>query len=244
MSAVLMLVFKDLIVGFVSSMQLSSNDMLRIGDMIDMPKYGADGNVIDITLQSAVVRNWDMSISTIPIYSLVSDSFHNWRGLAEAAGRRVKRSLYIDALSVHFLSPAEIEKLSAIPLLSAYMRDKLAEIEAFNGQNDVSGGKQAERRLTNLGTFRAYTELYLKSLPVIAPDTPFVVRQLQSEAFGIPLELYFFCSDKVWANYECIQSDIFDHLFAIMKHFGLCVYQNPSGTDVRFLAESMAGTAS
>jgi miniconductance mechanosensitive channel len=221
-------------------MQLSSNDMLRIGDMIDMPKYGADGSVIDITLQSAVVRNWDMSISTIPIYSLVSDSFHNWRGLAEAAGRRVKRSLYIDAQSVHFLSPSEIEKLSAIPLLSAYMRDKLAEIKAYNGQNDVSGGNLAERRLTNLGAFRAYTELYLKSLPVIAPDTPFVIRQLQSEATGIPLELYFFCSDKVWVNYERIQSDIFDHLFAVIKKFGLNVFQNPGGADLRFFTESAA----
>jgi miniconductance mechanosensitive channel len=230
MSAVLMLVFKDLIIGFVSSMQLSSNDMVRIGDIIDMPKYGADGSVIDITLQSVVVRNWDLSISTIPIYSLISDSFHNWRCLAESPGRRVKRSLYIDARSVRFLTQAEIEKLSAIPLLSAYMRDKLAEIGTHNGKNNVSGGNiTAERRLTNLGTFRAYTELYLKSLPIIAPDMPFVVRLLQSEAIGIPLELYFFCSEKVWINYEHIQSDIFDHLLAIITEFGLGICCLPAG---------------
>jgi miniconductance mechanosensitive channel len=200
-----------------------------------MPRYGADGSVIDITLQSVVVRNWDMSISTIPIYSLVSDSFHNWRGLAEAAGRRIKRSLYIDTQSICFLTQAEIEKLSAIPLLSAYMREKLSEIEEYNGKNNVSGGK-AERRLTNIGTFRAYTELYLKSLPIIAPGMPFLVRQLQPEATGIPLELYFFCSEKVWVDYERIQSDIFDHLLAIIKEFGLSIYQNPSGADLRFLA--------
>ncbi|MDR0383145.1 MAG: mechanosensitive ion channel family protein [Spirochaetaceae bacterium] len=245
MSAVLMLVFKDLIIGFVSSMQLSSNDMVRIGDIIDMPKYGADGTVIDITLQSVVVRNYDMSVSAIPIYSFISDSFHNWRGLADAAGRRIKRSLRIDMQSVHFLAPSEIEKLSVIPLLSDYMREKLAETDACNNENGIlKDDFTAGRRLTNLGTFRAYAELYLKSLPITAKNMPFVVRQLQPEATGIPLEMYFFCSDKVWVNYERIQADIFDHLLAVIKEFGLSVYQNPSGEDLRLLAERINAGAS
>jgi miniconductance mechanosensitive channel len=238
MSAVLMLVFKDLIIGVVSGMQLTSNDMIRIGDMIEMPKYGVEGNVTDITLHSVVVRNTDMSISTIPIYSLVSDSFRNWRGLADAEGRRVKRSLNIDMQSVHFLSPDEIERLSAIPLLSDYMREKLAEIDARKEDDFMRG-----RRLTNLGAFRAYTESYLKSLPVADQNMPLIARQLQPGADGIPLELYFFCSDKVWANYERIQADIFDHLLAVIKEFDLRVCQNPSGADLRHLSDRIGGAA-
>jgi miniconductance mechanosensitive channel len=240
LSAVLMLVFKDLIVGFVSSVQLSFNDMIRIGDVIEMPKYGAEGSVIDITLQSVVVRNFDMTICTVPIYSLVSDSFRNWRGVANSAGRRVKRSLYIDMQSIHFLKPDEIEKLSAIPLLSEYISSKIEEINAYNSGQGVSHDAfMAERRFTNLGMFRAYTERYLKSLPIIAKDMPFVVRQLQPEATGIPIELYFFCSNKVWENYEQIQADIFDHLLAIIKEFGLCVCQSPNGMDLRTLAAAL-----
>jgi miniconductance mechanosensitive channel len=240
LSAVMMLVFKDIIVSFVASMQLSSNDMIRIGDVIEMPKYGAGGSVIDITLQSVVVRNWDMTISTVPIYSLVSDSFRNWRGLADSDGRRVKRFLYIDMQSIHFLRPDEIEKLSAIPLLSEYIRVQLEEIHAYNREH-ATDDFMAERSLTNIGTFRAYTEFYLKSLPIVATNMPFVVRQLQPEATGIPLELYFFCSDKVWENYERIQSDVFDHLLAIIKEFGLRVSQSPSGMDLRFLVEKLNG---
>jgi miniconductance mechanosensitive channel len=240
LSAVMMLVFKDIILSFVASMQLSSNDMIRIGDTIEMPKYNAGGSVTDITLQSVVVRNWDMTISTVPIYSLVSDSFRNWRGIAEADGRRVKRFLYIDIQSIHFLRPEEIEKLSAIPLLSEYMSTQLEEIHA-SGREQAPDAFMAERRLTNIGAFRAYTEFYLKSLPIVAKNMPFVVRQLQPEAAGLPLELYFFCSDKVWENYERIQADVFDHLLAIVKEFGLCVCQAPSSMDLRFLAGKLNG---
>ncbi|MDR2344022.1 MAG: mechanosensitive ion channel family protein [Spirochaetaceae bacterium] len=243
LSAVLMLVFKDLIVGFISGIHLSSNDMVRIGDIIDMPKFGADGSVMDITLQSVVIRNWDMSITTVPIYSFVSDSFKNWRGLAASAGRRVKRSIYIDMRSIHFLSNDEAENLSRIPLLSGYMHRKLNEI---NGCGPEDGMRQDDfisgPRLTNIGAFRAYIEAYLKSLPVIAQNMPFVVRELQPESTGIPLELYFFCSDKVWENYEHIQADIFDHLLAVIKEFGLSVCQIPGGPDPRFLAGQLPFT--
>jgi miniconductance mechanosensitive channel len=235
LSAVLMLVFKDLIVGFVSGIQLSSNDMVRIGDVIEMPKFGADGSVIDITLQSVVVRNFDMSISTIPIYSFVSDSFKNWRGLAISAGRRIKRSIYIDMQTIHFLSGNEMEKLSRIPLISGYMRVKLDEINAY--KNSIREDHAAsEPRITNLGAFRAYAEAYLKTLPIIAKDMSFVVRLLQPETTGIPLELYFFCSDKVWENYEHIQAEIFEHLLAVINEFDLNVSQAPGGADLRALA--------
>jgi miniconductance mechanosensitive channel len=235
LSAVLMLVFKDLIVGFVSGIQLSSNDMVRIGDVIDMPKFGADGSVIDITLHSVVVRNFDMSTSTIPIYSFVSDSFKNWRSLASSAGRRVKRSIYIDMQTIHFLSDDEMEKLSGIPLLSGYMRAKLDEINAY--KNSIrEDAPVSEPRITNLGAFRAYAESYLKTLPIIAKDMSFVVRLLQPETTGIPLELYFFCSDKVWENYEHIQAEIFEHLLAVIKEFDLNVSQAPGGADLRALA--------
>jgi miniconductance mechanosensitive channel len=198
-----------------------------------------DGNVTDITLHSVVVRNWDMSVSTIPVYNLVSDSFRNWRGLADAGGRRIKRSLYIDMQSIHFLTQPEIDKLSKMPLLSDYMRGKLSEIEQSNLEKNVpQDDYSAGRHLTNLGTFRAYTAFYLRSLNIVAPNMPFVVRQLQPEAVGIPIELYFFCSFKAWENYECIQADIFDHLLAIVKDFGLRIYQSPSGADLHALADN------
>jgi miniconductance mechanosensitive channel len=236
LSAVLMLVFKDLIVGFVSGIQLSSNDMVRIGDFIEMPKFGAEGTVADITLQSVVVRNTDMSISTIPIYSLVSDSFRNWRSLADAAGRRVKRSVYVDTQTIHFLSRDEMERLSGIALISGYMRGKIDDMNARDTEDGGDGGSASAPRLTNLGVFRVYLEAYLKSLPVVAKNAPFVVRLLQAEAAGLPLELYFFCSDKAWENYERIQADISEHLFAMIKEFGLAVRQDPGGADLRVLA--------
>ncbi|MDR2659937.1 MAG: mechanosensitive ion channel family protein [Spirochaetaceae bacterium] len=241
LSAVLMLIFKDLITGFVASMQLSSNDMIRIGDEIEMPKYNTNGKVIDITLQTVMVQNWDMTISTIPIYSFVSDSFRNWRGVENAPGQRIKRSLYIDMDSIHFLSPDEIETLSRIPLLSDHIRNKLNEIDSYNKKNAIP---QADitlgRELTNLGVFRIYIEFYIKSLNIIAANMPFVVCQHQPVATGLPLELYFFCSDKSWINYERLQANIFDHLLAIIKEFKLRVYQNPSGADLRFVVNKLS----
>jgi miniconductance mechanosensitive channel len=240
MSAVLLLIFKDAILGFVSSMQLSSNDMVRIGDWIEMPKYNADGTVIDSTLQSIKVMNWDNTITTIPIYALVSDSFKNWRGMSDSGGRRIKRSLYIDMRSVRFLTQDEIEALSRIPALAEYMRGKLEDITAHNKllnlpENDYVSG----RHLTNLGTYRAYTELYLKNLPAAAPNLPNVVRYLQPDENGLQLEIYLFSADKSWANYERIQADIVDHLIAIMPQFGLRAFQNPSGNDIQLIAEQL-----
>ncbi|MDR0644134.1 MAG: mechanosensitive ion channel family protein [Treponema sp.] len=232
MSAVLLLVFKDSIMGFVSSIQLSANDMVRIGDWIEMPAYNADGNVIDVTLQSVKVQNWDMTISTIPIYALVSDTFKNWRGMSESGGRRIKRALFIDMHSVRFLTNEEIERLSKLPLLSEYMRTKTTEIAEFNKvanipENDYLSGKH----LTNLGTFRAYIENYLISLPKVAKNMTHMVRQLPPNEKGLPLELYVFSADTAWINYENLQSDIFDHLLAVIDEFGLRVFQNLSGSD-------------
>ncbi|MDR0562998.1 MAG: mechanosensitive ion channel family protein [Spirochaetaceae bacterium] len=244
MSAVLLLVFKDSILGFVSGMQLSSNDMIRIGDWIEMPNYNADGFVIDMNLQSVKVKNWDNTITSIPIYALISGSFKNWRGMSESDGRRIKRSLYIDMRSVRFLTQEEIETLSKIPALSEYMRTKMEEITAHNrslnipDQDYVSG-----RHLTNLGTYRAYTEIYLKNLPYAAKNLTNMVRYLQPDENGIQMELYLFCADKVWINYERIQADIIDHLLAIMPQFGLRVFQNPSGSDFQLIAEMLGKRA-
>jgi miniconductance mechanosensitive channel len=244
MSAVLLLVFKDSIMGFVSSMQLSTNDMVRIGDWIEMPKFNADGDVIDVTLQSVVVRNWDMTITTIPIYMLVSDSFKNWRGMTEAGGRRIKRSIYIDMHSVRFLSAVEIEKLSQLPPLAAYMRETLAEVTQYNTERNIPDNDSISgRRLTNLGTFRVYTEIYLKSLPNTAQNMTSMARYLPPEAGGLPLELYLFSADTGWIAYEKFQADITDHLLAIMPEFGLRVYQNPSGDDLRLIAEKLDSNA-
>ncbi|MDR0569188.1 MAG: mechanosensitive ion channel family protein [Spirochaetaceae bacterium] len=240
MSAVLLLIFKDSILGFVSSMQLSSNDMIRIGDWIEMANYNADGFVIDVNLHSVKVRNWDNTITSIPIYALISGSFKNWRGMSESDGRRIKRSLHIDMRSVRFLTQEEIETLSKIPLLAEYMQTKREEIAEHNRrlnipENDFVSG----RRLTNLGTYRAYSELYVRNLPHTAKNLTNMVRYLQPDENGIQMELYLFCADKVWVNYERIQADILDHLLAIMPQFGLRVFQNPSGSDLQLIAENL-----
>jgi len=236
MSAVLLLVFKDSILGFVSSLQLAGNDMVRIGDWIEMPSYNTDGNVIDITLQSVKVRNWDNTISTIPIYALVSDSFKNWRGMSESGARRIKRSISIDMRSVHFLSREEIEKLSKIKLIKKYMEDKLAEVSEYNRacgipEDDYVSG----RRLTNLGTFRAYAQIYLESVKEAAKGMTNMVRYLQPDENGLQVEFYFFSSDTVWENYENIQADIIDHLLAVLEEFDLRVFQNLCGSDLQAL---------
>ncbi|MDR2783551.1 MAG: mechanosensitive ion channel family protein [Treponema sp.] len=244
MSAVLMLVFKDAILGFVSSMQLSGNDMVRIGDWIEMPAYNADGDVIDITLQSVKVQNWDKTITTIPIYALVSDSFKNWRGMSESGGRRIKRSISIDMRSVRFLTTEEITRLSALPPLAEYMKNKLAEITEYNrslniAEDDYISGKH----LTNIGTYRAYTEAYLQALPQAAKNMSNMVRYLQPNENGLQMEIYLFSADKIWVNYERIQADIIDHLLALLPEFGLKVFQNPSGGDVQMIAEKLGAAA-
>ncbi|MEO6801461.1 MAG: mechanosensitive ion channel domain-containing protein [Rhodanobacter sp.] len=234
MSAVLMLIFKDTILGFVAGVQLSTNDMLRVGDWIEMPQLNADGDVIDIALHTVKVRNWDKTITTIPSWRLISDSFKNWRGMQEIGGRRIKRALYIDAASVHFLDDEEIQRLSRLRLLADYLPSKERDLKEWNhGLGDAAALPGNRRRLTNLGTFRAYVQTYLDRHPLIHRELSCMVRQLASGAQGIPLELYCFSATVKWAEYEAIQSDIFDHLFASMSEFGLALYQQPSGQDVR-----------
>jgi miniconductance mechanosensitive channel len=236
MTAVLMLVFKDPILGFVAGIQLISNRMLKNGDWIEMPKYEADGDVIDITLTTVKVRNWDNTITTIPTYALINDSFKNWRGMQESHGRRIKRAIHIDMRSIRFCTPDMLEKFAGIRRISGYIQQKNLEVTRHNTDLGIQSRDSANaRRLTNIGTFRAYVYAYLQNHPMINTDMTFIVRQLAPTPYGLPLEIYVFCRDKAWANYEAIQSDIFDHLLAIVPEFGLKVYQYPSGPDVEKL---------
>lgn len=231
-AAILMLVFKDSIMGFVSGVQLSANDMLKVGDWIAMPKYGADGTVIEVTLATVKVRNWDNTITTIPPYLLVSDSFQNWRGMKESGGRRVKRSINIDMTSVKFCTPEMLAKYRKIRLLKDYVEHTEQVIEEYNVEHDIDNSILVNgRRQTNLGVFRAYLTAYLKSLPDVNQELTCMVRQLQPTDHGIPMELYFFCAIKDWVPYEGVQADVFDHVLAIIPEFGLQVFQSPSGRD-------------
>ena len=231
-AAVLMLVFKDSIMGFVSGVQLSANNMLKVGDWITMPKYGADGTVIEVTLNTVKVRNWDNTITTIPPYLLVSDSFQNWRGMRESGGRRVKRSINIDMTSVRFCTPEMLAKYRKIQLLKDYVEQTEEVIEKYNVENGIDNSILVNgRRQTNLGVFRAYLTAYLKSLPDVNQELTCMVRQLQPTDRGIPIELYFFCALKDWVPYEGVQADVFDHVLAIIPEFDLQVFQSPSGRD-------------
>ena len=238
-AAILMLVFKDSIMGFVSGVQLSANDMLKVGDWITMPKYGADGIVIEVTLNTVKVRNFDNTITTIPPYLLVSDSFQNWRGMRESGGRRVKRSINIDMTSVRFCTPEMLEKYRKIQLLKDYIEQTEAVVEAYNKENGIDNEVLVNgRRQTNLGVFRAYLTAYLKSLPVVNTELNCMVRHLQPTDHGLPVELYFFSTIKDWIPYEGVQADVFDHVLAIIPEFDLRVFQSPSGADLRRLTES------
>lgn len=233
MSAVLLLIFKDTILGFVAGMQLATNDMLRVGDWITVPGAGADGDVIDITLYTVKVRNFDKTIVTVPTWKLISDSYQNWRGMSESGGRRIKRALYLDAASVRFIEDDDIARLSRLRLLHDYLQDKRQEVAHWNRDlGDAAEFPGNLRRLTNLGTFRAYVQASLEANPDIHPHMTCMVRQLASGPQGIPIELYCFTATTVWADYERIQADIFDHLFALLPEFDLRVYQQPSGYDV------------
>jgi len=234
MSAVILLVYKDTLLSFVASVQLTSNDMLRVGDWIEMPQVGADGDVVDITLHTVKVQNFDKTIVSIPTWRLMSESFKNWRGMQQSGGRRIKRSLFIDASGVRFLHDEEEQRLTQVRLLTDYISRKQAELKAWNeAQGNVAAMSANRRRMTNLGTFRAYALAYLKSHPEIQPNMTCMVRQLQTTAQGIPLEIYCFTGTTVWADYERIQGDIFDYLLAVMPEFGLNLYQQPSGMDLR-----------
>ncbi len=235
-AAILMLVFKDTILGFVAGIQLSANDMLRPGDWITMSKYGADGTVIEVTLNAIKVRNFDNTITTIPPYALVSDSFQNWRGMKESGGRRVKRSINIDMNSVHFCTPEMLAKFRKISLLTDYIDTKQEELEAYNKEHSIDASIWVNgRRQTNIGVFRAYLVNYLKSNPNVSQNMTCMVRQLQPTEQGIPMELYFFASTTDWIPYEDIQADVFDHILAVIPEFGLQVFQGVSGSDLRHL---------
>ena len=238
-AAVLMLVFKDSIMGFVSGIQLSANNMLKVGDWIEMPKYGADGTVIEVTLNTVKVRNWDNTITTIPPYALVSDSFQNWRGMQESGGRRIKRSIRIDMNSVKFCTPEMLAKYRKIQLLKDYIEETEKVVEEYNKEHGIDNSVLVNgRRQTNLGVFRAYLTNYLKSLPAVNQDLTCMVRQLQPTEQGIPLELYFFSAIKAWIPYEGVQADVFDHVLAIIPEFDLHVFQNPTGEDFRALSRN------
>ena len=230
MTAVMMLIFKDSILGLVAGIQLSANRMVARGDWIEMPKFGADGEVLEVALTTVKVKNWDKTITTIPTYALISDSFKNWRGMSQSGVRRIKRSINIDMSTVGFLSPEMLHKMKQINLLTDYIAKKEKEIEDWNQQNvsaNITNQVNA-RALTNLGSLRAYIREYLHNHPKISSSETLLVRQLQPTEFGIPIEIYIFTTDNAWVKYEDIQSDIFDHLLAILPDFGLRAFQSPS----------------
>lgn len=231
-SAILLLMFKDVIMGFVASVQVTTNDMVRIGDWITMPKYGADGDVIEITLTTVKIQNFDKTISTIPTYALISDSFQNWRGVISSGGRRIKRALFIKQNSIRFIHDDEIERFSKIERLNEYIQTKKAEIDAHN----LSIGANKEfllngRNLTNVGLFRKYIEIYLTNHPSINQDMILMVRQLAPTETGMPLEIYAFTNTTKWVKYEYIMADIIDHIIAAVAYFDLQIYERSSNSD-------------
>ena len=246
MSAVLMLVFKDTLLSFTAGLQLASNDMLRVGDWIEMPQLGADGDVIDIALHTVKVQNWDKTITTIPTWRLMSESFRNWRGMSESGGRRIKRTLRLDAASVRFLDDQEVARLKKVALLRPYLERKEGEVRDTNAAlaqrlGELATAPANRRRLTNLGTFRAYIDAYLRHHPGIHKEMTLMVRAMEPSPEGVPMEIYCFTATTAWAQYEGIQSDIFDHLLAILPEFGLRLYQKPTGHDIgQGLAAGMA----
>jgi len=236
--AVLLLVFRTTILSLVASVQIATNDMVRVGDWISMPQFGADGDVIDIALHTVKVQNWDKTITTIPTYKLVEDSFKNWRGMSEAGGRRIKRALNVDLNTVRFLSSDEIDHLGRLELLADYMDEKREALAAYQGMrpNRREGLEPTPRRLTNIGTFRMYMLNFLRAHPGVHQGMTLLVRQLDPGPQGLPLEVYCFSKDTAWAVYEGLQSDLFDHFIAIAPEFGLRVFQQPAGSDIAGLA--------
>lgn len=241
MAAVLMLVFQNTILSFVASMQIGSNDIIRIGDWVEMPNLDADGDVVDISLHVVKVQNFDKTITTIPTQRFIDTAFRNWRGMEQAGGRRIMRDIMIDQQSIRFLSQDEKEKLKRFSLLDDYIAEKEQDIEKWNSTLETQGEDSINSRcLTNIGTFRAYVEAYLKSHPHIHKDLFILVRQLAPTPDGLPLQVYAFTNTTAWAAYEGIQADIFDHLFAIVPQFGLRVYQHPSSGDLQSLSINLS----
>jgi miniconductance mechanosensitive channel len=243
MTAVLLLVFKDTILGLVASVQLTANDMVRVGDWIEMPQYGADGDVIDVALHTVKVQNWDKTITTIPTYKLISESFKNWRGMSESGGRRIKRPIYIDQSSVRFLTEDEVDELKGFTLLGDYIDAKRGELEEYHADLGEAGSLGVNRRrLTNVGTFRAYVFAYLSHHPRVNPDMTLLVRQLMPGPDGLPIEIYCFTRTIEWRDYEDIQSDIFDHILAILPEFRLRLFQKPAGSDLGAMLQRIRAT--
>ncbi len=239
-SAILLLVFKDTILGLVAGVQLTANDMLRPGDWISMPKYEADGTVTDITLTTIKVQNWDKTISTIPAYSLFTDSFKNWRGMEESGGRRIMRSINIDVNSIRFCTEAMLEKYKQFQHIVDYVNSKEVEIQNYNTEKKVNTKVMVNgRRQTNIGVFRAYLKAYLENHPDISQEMTFLIRHLQPGEHGLPIQIYVFSKVQAWVQYEAIQSDIFDHILAVIPEFDLSVFQIPSGNDLRQLGKSI-----
>ena len=234
MTAVLMLVFKDSILGFVAGLQLSLNKMVSLGDWVEIPQHNADGDIMEIGLTTVKVRNFDNTVTTVPTQSLINESFKNWRGMQESAGRRIKRSIHIDVNSIRFCDEDALERYSKVDYIKDYIDAKKLELEQYNQQNVNDAESVANgRRLTNIGTFRAYILAYLQHHPNINQELTLLVRQLAPGDAGVPLEIYTFSSEKNWAKYEAIQADIFDHLFAVAKAFDLRIFQSPSGVDMQ-----------
>lgn len=234
-TGLVMLVFRDTILGFVAGIQLAANRMVSKGDWIQMDKYGADGAVEEVSLTTVKVRNWDKTITMIPAYALVSDAFRNWRGMSESGGRRIKRAVNIDINSIRFLSEAELARLSKVNCLKEYFPAKLTEISESNAKISDADMPVNRRNLTNVGTFRAYLQEYLERNDKVHQDMTLMVRQLAPTTEGLPIEVYIFTNDTRWAFYEAIQADIFDHIFAILPEFGLQAFQAPTGNDIRSL---------
>ncbi len=241
MTAILLLVFRDTILSLVASVQLTAQDMVRVGDWIEMPQFGADGDVVDVQLHTVKVQNWDKTITTIPTHRLITDSFKNWRGMSQAGGRRIKRAITIDVSSIRFQTQDEVDHFTRFALLKDYIEHKERELCDYNeGLATELDAEVNRRRLTNVGTFRAYAYNYLKNHPRIHNDMTLIVRQLTPGSEGLPLEIYCFTNTTAWATYEDIQSDIFDHLLAIVPEFGLRLYQKPAGSDMAILASKTA----
>ena len=238
LSAVFMLVFRDSLLGLVAGIQLSTNDMVQVGDWIEMPKYGADGDIIDISLNTVKVQNFDKTITMIPSYALISDSFINWRGMQNSGGRRIKRSLFIDKNSISFCSEEMINNFKNIHYLSEYVTHRESEIAEYNTRNKINHSNRVNgRALTNIAVFRAYINNYLHHHPGINQEMTLMVRQLAPTENGLPLEIYAFTNDTQWAVYETVQADIFDHLFAVAAEFGIHLFQNPTGNDFKKMAD-------
>ena len=239
MTAIILLIFKDTILGLVASVQISANDVVRVGDWVEMPKFNADGDVVAINLNTVKIRNWDKTITAIPTFYFITDSFKNWRGMVESGGRRIKRSVLLNVRTIKFVDPDSRERFKKYALISDFVSERQTEIETYNSVAGVDTSQLINgRRMTNIGVFRRYVENYLKQHKGIRQDMTVLVRQLPSDDRGLPIEIYCFTNTTAWLEYESIQSDIFDHLFAAADWFDLEVFQQPAGSDIAFMLQN------